>query len=84
MPEQTAKAIDADGWLHSGDLASMDARGYVRIVGRIKDMFIRGGENIYPAEVEGFLHAPSARSARPRSSACPTRTWARKARRSCS
>lgn len=55
MPEQTAKTIDAEGWLHSGDLASMDAEGYVRIVGRIKDMFIRGGENVYPAEVEGFL-----------------------------
>jgi fatty-acyl-CoA synthase len=55
MPEQTAKAIDAEGWLHSGDLASMDERGYVRIVGRLKDMYIRGGENVYPAEVEGFL-----------------------------
>ena len=55
MPDQTAKAVDADGWLHSGDLASIDASGYVRIVGRLKDMFIRGGENIYPAEVEGFL-----------------------------
>ena len=55
MPEQTAAAIDADGWLHSGDLASMDQRGYVRIVGRIKDMIIRGGENIYPAEIEAFL-----------------------------
>jgi fatty-acyl-CoA synthase len=55
MPEQTAKAIDSDGWLHSGDLASIDAKGYVRIVGRIKDMFIRGGENIYPAEIENFL-----------------------------
>jgi fatty-acyl-CoA synthase len=55
MPEQTAKGIDGDGWLHSGDLASIDAEGYVRIVGRLKDMFIRGGENIYPAEVEVFL-----------------------------
>jgi fatty-acyl-CoA synthase len=55
MPEQTAKAIDSGGWLHSGDLASMDGKGYVRIVGRIKDMFIRGGENIYPAEIENFL-----------------------------
>ena len=55
MPEQTAAAIDADGWLHTGDLASMDERGYVRIVGRLKDMIIRGGENIYPAEVEAFL-----------------------------
>ncbi|WP_066341927.1 AMP-binding protein [Azohydromonas lata] len=55
MPEQTARAIDAEGWLHSGDMASMDGRGYIRIVGRIKDMLIRGGENVYPAEVEGFL-----------------------------
>lgn len=55
MPEKTAEAIDADGWLHSGDLATMDGQGYIRIVGRIKDMIIRGGENVYPAEVEGFL-----------------------------
>ena len=55
MPEKTAETIDADGWLHSGDLATMDAQGYIRIVGRIKDMIIRGGENVYPAEVEGFL-----------------------------
>jgi fatty-acyl-CoA synthase len=55
MPEQTAKAIDADGWLSTGDLGSMDENGRVRIVGRIKDMFIRGGENVYPAEVEGYL-----------------------------
>jgi fatty-acyl-CoA synthase len=55
MPEKTAETIDAEGWLHSGDLATLDAQGYVRIVGRIKDMVIRGGENVYPAEVEGFL-----------------------------
>ncbi|MEZ5638032.1 MAG: AMP-binding protein [Burkholderiaceae bacterium] len=55
MPDKTAEAIDADGWLHSGDLATMDSAGYIRIVGRIKDMIIRGGENIYPAEVETFL-----------------------------
>ena len=64
MPEQTAAAIDADGWLHTGDVASMDERGYVRIVGRIKDMIIRGGENVYPAEVEAFLmRHPSIRQA---------------------
>jgi fatty-acyl-CoA synthase len=64
MPEQTAAAIDADGWLHSGDLGSMDQPGYVRIVGRIKDMIIRGGENIYPAEIEAFLmRHPSVRQA---------------------
>jgi len=51
----TAKAIDASGWMHSGDLASMDDEGYVRIVGRLKDMIIRGGENVYPREVEEFL-----------------------------
>ncbi len=54
-PEKTAEAIDAEGWMHSGDLATMDANGYVRITGRIKDMIIRGGENIYPREIEEFL-----------------------------
>ena len=53
---KTAEAIDADGWMHTGDLATMDAEGYVNIVGRIKDMVIRGGENIYPREVEEFLY----------------------------
>jgi fatty-acyl-CoA synthase len=55
-PQMTAAAIDADGWMHSGDLAVMDDEGYVSIVGRIKDMIIRGGENIYPREVEEFLY----------------------------
>jgi len=55
-PERTAEAIDADGWMHTGDLAVMDDEGYVNIVGRIKDMIIRGGENVYPREVEEFLH----------------------------
>ena len=55
MPERTAEAIDADGWYHTGDLASMDDRGYLRIEGRLKDMIIRGGENIYPREVEDLL-----------------------------
>lgn len=55
-PEKTAEAIDADGWMHSGDLAIMDDDGYVNIVGRIKDMIIRGGENIYPREIEEFLY----------------------------
>ncbi|MFY2559898.1 AMP-binding protein [Corallococcus terminator] len=54
--EATAKAVDAAGWMHTGDLATMDADGYVRIVGRIKDLIIRGGENISPREVEEFLH----------------------------
>ena len=53
--ERTAEAIDGDGWMHSGDLATMDGDGYVSIVGRIKDMIIRGGENIYPREIEEFL-----------------------------
>ena len=59
-PEKTADAIDDDGWMHSGDLATMDAKGYVRITGRIKDMIIRGGENIYPREIEEFLLAHPA------------------------
>ncbi len=54
-PAKTAEAIDADGWMHTGDLATMDADGYLRIVGRIKDMVIRGGENIYPREIEELL-----------------------------
>jgi fatty-acyl-CoA synthase len=53
--EKTAEAIDAEGWMHTGDLATMDADGYANIVGRIKDMVIRGGENVYPREVEEFL-----------------------------
>ena len=56
MPEATAQAIDKDGWLHTGDLASMDEEGYFKITGRIKDMIIRGGENIYPKEIEDFLY----------------------------
>ncbi len=54
-PEATGKTVDAAGWLHSGDLGTMDADGYVRITGRLKEMIIRGGENIYPAEIEEFL-----------------------------
>ena len=53
---KTREAIDAEGWMHTGDLATMDAEGYVNIVGRIKDMVIRGGENIYPREIEEFLY----------------------------
>lgn len=55
MPGETARTITADGWLRSGDLGAMDARGFVRITGRIKDMIIRGGENIYPREIEELL-----------------------------
>ena len=55
MPEATAKTIDEDGWLHTGDLCSMDERGYCKVEGRLKDMIIRGGENIYPREIEELL-----------------------------
>jgi fatty-acyl-CoA synthase len=54
-PARTAEAIDADGWMHTGDIGVIDEEGYGRVVGRIKDLVIRGGENIYPAEVEAFL-----------------------------
>jgi fatty-acyl-CoA synthase len=55
-PQKTADVLDAAGWMHTGDLAEMDSAGYVNIVGRIKDMVIRGGENVYPREVEEFLY----------------------------
>lgn len=56
MEEATAQAIDKDGWLHSGDLCTVDEEGYYRVTGRIKDMIIRGGENIYPKELEEFIY----------------------------
>ncbi len=56
MPEATAQAVDPEGWLHTGDLAVMDEEGYCRITGRLKNMIIRGGENIYPREIEEFLY----------------------------
>ncbi|HVN46987.1 MAG TPA: AMP-binding protein [Steroidobacteraceae bacterium] len=55
-PERTAEAIDAAGWMHTGDLATLDEEGYCNIVGRVKDMIIRGGENVYPREVEEYLY----------------------------
>ena len=55
MPEKTAEAIDSEHWLHTGDLATMNAQGYIDIVGRLKEMVIRGGENIFPREIEEFL-----------------------------
>ena len=57
LPEETAAALDGDGWLRTGDLAAMDGRGYLTIAGRLKDMIIRGGENIYPREIEDVLFA---------------------------
>ena len=54
--EKTREAIDDGGWMHTGDLATMDEAGYVNIVGRLKDMVIRGGENVYPREIEEFLY----------------------------
>ena len=59
-PERTAEAIDEDGWMHTGDLATMNTLGYVNIVGRIKDMIIRGGENVYPREIEEYLYSHPA------------------------
>jgi fatty-acyl-CoA synthase len=58
--EKTAEAIDADGWMHTGDLVVIDERGYCNVVGRLKDMVIRGGENIYPREIEEFLYGHPA------------------------
>ena len=60
-PEATAEAIDADGWLHTGDIAILDAAGNVTITDRIKDMFIVGGFNAYPAEIENIMRAPRRR-----------------------
>lgn len=77
MPEATAAAIDADGWLHTGDLARRNPDGNYKITGRIKDMIIRGGENIYPKEIEDFIYThPKVMTCR--SSACPTNSTARK------
>ena len=56
MPAATAAAIDSEGWLHSGDLARRTSDGYYKITGRIKDMIIRGGENLYPMEIEDFIY----------------------------
>ena len=55
-PEETSLAIDHDNWLHTGDLATMDDNGYIRVTGRLKEMIIRGGENLYPREIEEFLY----------------------------
>ena len=54
-PQATAAAIDGEGWLHTGDLGRMDARGYIKITGRVKEMIIRGGENLFPAEIENVM-----------------------------
>ncbi len=60
MPEATRQAVDQDGWLHTGDIGTMDEQGYFKITGRLKDMIIRGGENIYPREIEEFLYTHPA------------------------
>ncbi|WP_283153963.1 AMP-binding protein [Guptibacillus hwajinpoensis] len=60
MPEATNQVIDEEGWLHTGDIAKMDSEGYVEITGRLKDMIIRGGENVYPREIEEFLYSHSS------------------------
>ena len=59
-PERTAEAVDRAGWMRTGDLATMDDDGYLNIVGRSKDMIIRGGENVYPREIEEFLYTHEA------------------------
>ncbi len=59
QPDATRAAIDETGWLHSGDLGVLDGDGYLRITGRLKDMIIRGGENIYPAEIEALKGRPA-------------------------
>ena len=62
MPDATADAIDPDGWLHTGDLATVDEDGYYKITGRLKDMIIRGGENVYPPRDRGIpVHPPADR-----------------------
>ena len=60
MPEATSQTIDADGWLHMGDIGTMDDRGFLKVTGRLKDMIVRGGMNIYPREIEEFLHTHPA------------------------
>jgi len=60
MPEATRMAIDENGWLHTGDVGTMDENGYFKITGRLKDMIIRGGENIYPREIEEYLYTHPA------------------------
>ena len=59
-PKASEEALDTEGWMHSGDLAMMDEDGFIKIVGRIKDMILRGGENIYPREIEEFLYKHEA------------------------
>ncbi|ABV95136.1 acyl-CoA synthetase (AMP-forming)/AMP-acid ligase II [Dinoroseobacter shibae DFL 12 = DSM 16493] len=59
-PDKTAEAIDADGWMHTGDLATLDVDGFCKITGRVKDMIVRGGENVYPREIEEFLYTHPA------------------------
>jgi fatty-acyl-CoA synthase len=76
-PERTADAIDSEGWMHTGDIGTIDEDGYGNVVGRIKDMIIRGGENIYPREIEEFLHAhPKIADVQVWGS--PTSCWARR------
>ena len=78
-PEATAEAIDADGWLHTGDVGRLDEHGNLEITDRLKDMFIVGGFNVYPAEVEQALARLDGVVESPWS-ACPTSGWARSAR----
>ena len=80
MPDATAATIDGEGWLRTGDAGTMDGRGYLRIAGRLKDIIIRGGENIHALEIEQLL-ADHPGWPRSRSSGCRTRTGVSRSRR---
>ena len=83
-PKPPPRSIDSEGWLHTGDLAVMHADGYFSFKGRAKDTIIRGGENIYPREVEDFLHTHPEDRRRLRGRDCPMPSWAKPCWPGCS